>query len=131
MNPGDIQLAPERKPPEKAPVERIPVAQPISFEEFKKIEATSEVSKFEGRRVFGPSAGITDFNDIPLYYYTACVRFDLKEEEDRQRYADLVSETMSPNSPINVIWDDRVIDGGSMIMYITYSEQIRIVGLNR
>ena len=100
----------------------------ISVEDFETIEQTRPCTQFEGRRVFGNTAGITDFSDIPIYYYCKCVAWDLTKAEDRIAYGDLISKTMSPASPYVLLWQERVIDGEKLILYLTYSEQIRIVG---
>lgn len=128
MTPGDIALAPERKEAQTIKPPSLPVAQPISVEEFERATKDKPFTKFEGRRVFGDVAGIADFFDVPLYYYCKCECLDLSKPEDRIRYSDLVCTLAAPDTPLTLIWQERVVNGGSMIMYITYSEQVRIMG---
>jgi len=101
----------------------------ISAEVFDRIEKSESCSTFENRRVFGNTAGIADFGDIPIYYYCRCVQWDLTKPESRAAYGELLGKTLELNSPISLLWQERVVDGEKLILYLTYSEQVRIVEL--
>lgn len=114
-----------------AKTQALPVITPISVELFEKVARKGPCTTFEGCRVFGNTTGITDFSDIPLYYYCKCVQLDLAEESARVEYSELLGKSLAINSPITLLWEERVISGEKMILYLTFSEQVRIVELSR
>lgn len=134
MGPEEIILAerPEEDKPSTgtgAVTKTAPVLSPISVEEFDKVESSMPYTMFEGRRVFGCTTGITDYSDIPLYYYCKCVQLDLTKAADRAAYGELLGKSLVMDSPVTLLWEERVVAGEKLILYLTFSEQIRIVEL--
>lgn len=133
MGPEQILLAPERIKEENAPSAEPrkstqPAApKPISEDALAELLKTQPITYFGTTKIIGNWSNIADPADVPLRVCCRCVRWDLTNEADRKAYAELVNLASEQGSSISIGWEERVIDGAAIIVYLTYLEYIRIV----
>ena len=132
MGPDQIVLAPAREKDDNddtTSLKTTPPAppKPISEDVLDKLLKTQPITYAGTTKIIGKWDNIADPADVPLRVCCRCVRWDLTSEADRKAYAELVNLASEQGSSINIGWEERVIDGAAIIVYLTYLEYIRIV----
>jgi len=127
MTADEVLLSPPRKEKESTGEGSTPeIPRPITYEELQTRRNSSPINHVEGMAVIGNTRGMADLSDVPLRSSCRCLRLNLKEEADRTTYAELVNSAAAPNSPLEINWEERVIDGDALIIYLTYTEYVRV-----
>ena len=107
MQPSDVNLVPiTKKTREDATVRDI----------CRRLISNGEISdpyEFQGKRVDTVSGD--------------CLKLDMRNEADRETYADLVASAVAHPDDVVIIWEERVkVDDGGLIIYLCCVKSMKI-----
>ena len=93
----------------------------------KLLDYGAPKSLADGVTVVGDTSKVVDTSDIPLRFTCHCLKFDLSSDEDRVKYAELFGKSGDTCSNINITWEKQVVFEDRLIVYVTYTEALRVV----
>ena len=137
MRPQDVQILldnvedkpqPE-KPQEAGSFSNIKPVRPTAISEQelnKRISEGAQQQYADGMLVVGNISAYADSSDIPLRFVSRCAKFDLSAEEDRIKYAELFGKSGDACGHIDIIWEKQVVFDDKLIIYVTYTETLRV-----
>lgn len=92
-----------------------------------KLENKSIQEHEEGIPVFARTPdSFIDSRQIPLSVIGHCEQYDLSDSEARADYADLCARLASAEN-LEKLFEQHIIEGSKLLVYITYLEYIKIV----
>ena len=128
---GDPDMERQETPPAAAAAElgKIQAQRPLFISEQElaaRIKAGAKTALADGITVIGNTSGFADINDVPLRMVCRCVRFDLAAAQDRDAYAELFGKAGDACGHIDIIWEKQVVSEDRLIIYVTYTETLRV-----
>ena len=132
MNPGEVGIPFARpnkpvEPPQQSGPPIIPrPLQAIGAAELDALCNSEKVTTVNGIKIIGALSQHPDVNDLSPKVCCRCCRWELSKDADRLAYGDLIARSLTPDGGIEVTWEERVVENGGLVVYLTYLEYVRI-----